>query len=221
MRSAAKKTISCFSFIMAFAGLEHGVGEVLQGSVKPDGWMIQSWTIPSFQILAGEPAMTIIPNLLASGILTILFSLVFLTWANLFVHRKHGSMILILLSIIMLLVGGGFGPPFLGIILGAAATQLNHARTIRRDGAPHGFRRLLGSWWSWLLAIAIFSWLMMFPGVIILDHLIGVNDPYLLIAAIFITALGSLLLAIFAGYARDSLALTTLDHAYSAQAKSG
>lgn len=75
--------------------------------------------------MAGEPAMTIVPSILVTGILAILFSLIFLVWATMFVQRKNGGLVLILLSIVMLLVGGGFGPPILGIIIGAAGTRIN------------------------------------------------------------------------------------------------
>ena len=51
---------------------------MLQGNVAPEGIMILSWPDSEvFAILAGEPAMTIVPNLLITGILAILFSLLF------------------------------------------------------------------------------------------------------------------------------------------------
>jgi hypothetical protein len=55
---------------------------------------------------------------LASGILSILVSLVFLVWAVAFPYRKHSGLVLVLLSIVLLLVGGGFGPPLLAIFTG-------------------------------------------------------------------------------------------------------
>ncbi|MCK4472073.1 MAG: hypothetical protein KAW49_09845 [Anaerolineae bacterium] len=126
MRSATKVTVSTIGAIVGLMGIEHGIGEILQGNIAPDGMLISSWSGSElFHILAGEPAMTIIPNFLVTGILAILFSLIFLVWATMFVGRKHGGLILILLSIVMLLVGGGFGPPILGIIIGAAGTRIN------------------------------------------------------------------------------------------------
>jgi len=126
MRSATRVTVSTFGTLAGLAGIEHGIGEVLQGNVAPEGVMISSWPESElFGILAGEPAMTIVPNLLATGILAIFVSLVFLVWATIFVQRKHGGLVLIALSVVMLLVGGGFGPPILGIIVGVAATRIN------------------------------------------------------------------------------------------------
>lgn len=50
-----------------------------------------------------EPAMTIIPNFFVTGVLAIIVSLVVIVWAAVFVQRKHGGRVLILLSIIQLL----------------------------------------------------------------------------------------------------------------------
>ncbi len=103
MRNATRVTVSTFSALAILA----------QGNVAPEGVMILSWPGSGlFGILAGEPAMTIVLNLLVTGILAILVSLVFLMWATVFVQRKHSSLVLILLSIVMLLVGGGFDPRY-------------------------------------------------------------------------------------------------------------
>lgn len=69
--------------------------------------------------------MTVVPNLLVTGILAIVDSLVFTVWATMFVHRRHGGLVLILRSVSMLLVGGGQSPPIFGVILGVAATRIN------------------------------------------------------------------------------------------------
>ena len=97
MRSATKVTVSTFGALAGLAGIEHGIGETLQGNIAPDGMMILSWPGSAlFRILAGEPAMTIVPNLFVTGMLAILFSLVFLVWATMFVQRKNGGLVLIL-----------------------------------------------------------------------------------------------------------------------------
>ncbi len=133
MNNATRATVTTFGVIAALAGFEHGVGEIMQGNRAPAGIMIESWPdLAFFEIVSGEPAMTIVPNLLLTGILAISVSLIICVWAIRFVQRSYGGLILILLSIILLLVGGGFGPPLLGIILGIAALGIN-ARTVTRD----------------------------------------------------------------------------------------
>jgi len=205
MRNATKVTVSTFGALAGLMGIEHGFGEVLQGNIAPDGMMILSWPDSElFRILTGEPAMTIVPNLLVTGILAILFSLVFLVWATLFVHRKNGGLVLILLSVVMLLVGGGFGPPILGIIVGAVATRINAPLTWWRTHLPVGLRRFLGKLWPWSFATCIIAWLLLFPGSILLDYFFGVDNPNVIYTFIF-SAFGSLLLTIVAGLAHDSI----------------
>jgi len=202
MRSATKATVSTFGAIMGLAGVEHGIGEVLQGNIAPSGIMISSWPGSAFfRIQAGEPAMTIVPNLLVTGILAILVSLIFLAWATLFVQRKNGGLVLILLSIVMLLVGAGFGPPLMGIIVGAAGTRINAPWRARLSV---GLRRFLGKSWPWSFIAGLIAWLLLMPGSNLLDYFLGVNDP-ILIPVLFFFALGFLLLTIFTGFAHDSM----------------
>lgn len=205
MRNATRLTVSTFGAIMALAGFEHGLGEVLQGNVAPQSVMIQSWPNSDFfKILAGEPAMTLIPNLLISGVLTILGSLICLIWTTRFIQRKHGGLILILLSIGLLLIGGGFGPPLLGLIIGPTGTKINAAFTGWRKHLPVRLCGLLAKAWPWLFAVCISAWLGLFPGVNLLDYFFGVNDANLTYL-IILSAFGSLLLTILTGFARDSL----------------
>ncbi len=68
--------------------------------------------------------MTLIQNFLITGIFAILVSLVVVAWAAMFVQRKNGGLTLILLSILMLLVGGGFVPPLFGVIAGVIGRQV-------------------------------------------------------------------------------------------------
>jgi len=119
------KTRAAASIIGIFAGLggaSHGPGEILQGNTAPSGIIIEAW--PELTSLAGEPAMTIIPSFLVTGVLTIIFGLLVAIWAAKFVQRKNGGLVLILLSITMLLVGGGLFPPVFGVVAGIIGTRI-------------------------------------------------------------------------------------------------
>lgn len=205
MSSATRITVAVFGALAGLAGVEHGVGELLQGNASPGGLVIQSWPGSAlFRILDGEPAMTIVPNLRASGVLAILVSLCFLVWATMFVGRRRGGLVLIVLSLVLLLVGGGFGPPLFGLILGLAATRIDAPPTRRRARLPEPARRILGGLWPWLLAAALIAWLLVLPGSILLDYFIGVSDPDLLMSVLVPSALGLLLLTIVAALAGDA-----------------
>lgn len=119
------KTRIAASAIGIFAGLggaSHGPGELLQGNVAPRGIMIEAW--PEMRALAGEPAMTIIPSYLVSGLLTVIIGVIVAVWAAKYVQRKHGGLVLILLSALMLLVGGGLFPPVFGFAAGIIGTRI-------------------------------------------------------------------------------------------------
>jgi hypothetical protein len=97
MNNATRITVSTFGALAGPAGIEHGIGEVLQGNVAPDAAMLLSWPDSEvFELLNGEPAITLVPNLLVTVILAIVVSLIFLAWVTMFVHRKHGGLVLIL-----------------------------------------------------------------------------------------------------------------------------
>ena len=118
------KTRAAASIVGIFAGLSgasHGLGEMLQGNIAPSGIMIEAW--PQLTALNGEPAMTIVPSFLVTGVLTIICGLLVAIWAAKFVQRKNGGLVLILLSIIMLLVGGGLFPPVFGVAAGIIGTR--------------------------------------------------------------------------------------------------
>ncbi len=204
MNSATRVVASVFGALAALAGLEHGVGEVLQGNVRAAGLIIQSWPDAAFfRIEAGEPAMTIVPNLLASGVLTIVVSLVFLAWAVGFAHRRHGGLVLVGLSIVLLLVGGGFGPPLLGIIVSLTATRIGAPLTWWRTRLAPAIRRLLAASWPWAFGASMGAWLMLVPGLPILSYTLGVEDSALVVV-LFFSAMGLLALTIVSGLARDA-----------------
>jgi len=129
------KTRAAASIIGIFAGLScasHGPGEMLQGHMAPSGLIIEAW--PELTALRGEPAMTIVPSFLVTGVLTIIFSLIVAIWAAKFVQRKNGGLILILLSIIMLLVGGGLFPPVFGVVAEIIGTRIKHSSESTKHG---------------------------------------------------------------------------------------
>jgi len=205
MNHATKTTDSTFGMIAGLAGLEHGIGEILQGSRAPESIVFLSWPESRFfAVLAGEPALSLIPNLLLSGILTIVITLVFTTWAIFFIQRKNGGLVLIALSAILLVVGGGFGPPLLGFILGAAAHLSNASQTGWRTRLPSGLRNSAKKSWGWFYGIGIIAWLLVLPGLSILDTFFFIVEVPI-ISTVILLAFGTLLLAIVTGLVSPSM----------------
>lgn len=120
--SKTRVAASALGIFSGLGGASHGPGEILQGNITPNGLVIEAW--PELTALQGEPAMTIIPSFLVSGILTVIVGVLVAVWAAKFVQRKNGGIMLILLSIILLLVGGGLFPPVFGVAAGIIGTRI-------------------------------------------------------------------------------------------------
>lgn len=200
---ALRIVVSAFGAVVAFAGVEHGIGEILQGPVAPGSLAIESWPrAKAFEILAGEPAMTVIPNLVVAGVVTVIVALALGLWSIAFVERRCGAPVLIGLSVLLLLVGGGFAPPLIGIVLGFAATRLGGGS--RRS--PRRVARAVARTWPWALGAGMVGYLGLVPGIPLLVWLFGVSDANLVLA-LGVIAFGGLLLSLIAARAQDRLAM--------------
>ena len=204
MQNATKIVATTFGLLAGLGGLEHGIGEMFQGNRAPAGIMIASWPeAEAMRILGGEPAMTLVPNLLVSGMLTILVALAILVWSIAFLPRKYGGLILLLLAVILLLVGGGFGPPLFGLIAGLAATRINASFTWWRAHLPVNTRRVLARIWPWSYVLTLTAWLTVLPGVPIIGYFFPLVDPGVIYTLILL-AFVSLLVTIVIGFVHDS-----------------
>src|SRR5512139_3013445 len=147
MRKATRVVAASFGIVAGIAGLEHGYFEILRGDTKPASLAFPSMgppCVPEEIWNACEPAMSILPNFLITGILSVILGLLITVWSAAFVQRKHGGPILILLSVALLLFGGGFFPPLIGIVGGAAGMKIN--KPIEQKQA-HGSRRTAAKLW--------------------------------------------------------------------------
>jgi hypothetical protein len=118
-------TIAVASILGIFAGVagaSHGPGEILQGNIAPTGIIIEAW--PALTLLAGEPAMTLIPSFSVSGIVTVILGLAVTIWAATRIQSENGALVLILLSTMMLFVGGGLLPPVFGVVAGIICARV-------------------------------------------------------------------------------------------------
>jgi hypothetical protein len=152
--------------------------------------------------MGGEPGMTIVPNLLITGILCIGVSLAVVVWAAALVQRNKGGLVLIFLSVAMLLVGGGFAPPLVGLLAGVAGIGINSPSTWWRTHLPAKLRRVLARLWPWVFSICVVSGLFLVVGSLILVYFFEVNNPDFFVMNFFFTIL-VLLLTILMGIAYD------------------
>ena len=200
---AARITSSVFGILAGVGGLVHGIGEILQGNVRPEGIIVNSWTVgPIATNMGGEPGMTVVPNLLVTGILTILVSLAIVVWATAFMRDRTAGWILLLLSVTMLLVGGGFGPPIIGILAGVAGTGIGRPSPWWRSRLSRGAGRSLAGLWPWLFGIAVANGVFLVVGSLVLVYVFDLNMPDLFVMSFFFAVL-SLSLTIIVGRGYD------------------
>jgi membrane glycosyltransferase len=178
-------------------GMEHGIGEMLQENSATGSILINAIGPQAKDVWQGrEPALTLISNFFVTGVLAIIVSLIVILWAVACVQGKHGGLVLILLSILQFLVGGGLAPIPMIIIAGAVATRIHAPLTWWRTHLSTHLWHVLATLWPWSL-IAFF-----FLGSVDLEIAVFGNNPNLLNAlAPFL--MGLLLLTIVAAFAHD------------------
>lgn len=200
-RSPATRTcVATIGLVVAFAALEHGIGEILQGSRPAPGLVFESWPdSAAFAVLDGEPAMSVIPDLLVAGIATSLLAVGF-AWTALRVARiRHGGLLLVGLSLVLLLAGGGLAPPVIGVVLGAAWLGAQHPRRASRPGP---LASSFGRFWRPLLVLTVVAYLGLFPGTVLLYLMTGTASE-LLVTALGLTAFVGLVASLVAARAAD------------------
>src|SRR3712207_3901742 len=92
-RFRGNTTIAVASMLGIFAGVggaSHGPGEILQGNMAPSEIIIEAW--PALTLLAGEPAMTLIPSFSVSGIATVILGLAVTIWAATRIQSENGGL---------------------------------------------------------------------------------------------------------------------------------
>jgi hypothetical protein len=201
MRRASRITATVLGLFAGGASVEHGIYEILQGNLRPEGLMISSMGPPCQPEAVWhncEPAVTILPNFLITGILAVVIGAFFILWSLVFVQRRGGGLIMILTAVPMLLFGGGIFPPLIGIVGGIVGTRLKGRSARSRVRRPGAFARILSRMWPWTLII-LAVWLLgqWLVGYFFNDFLMGTGFfiPILIIAL--------LALSVLAGIAHD------------------
>jgi hypothetical protein len=150
--SATRIVASAFGILVGLAGIDHGIFEILQGDVKPDDLMIAAiGPAQRFWEYGTEPALTVIPSFLVTGILAVILGILVIVWAAGFVQRKYGAVILLLLAVTLFLVGGGFAPIFLTLLAILTAALIHKPLTWWRAHVPAVIQTFLAWLWPWSL----------------------------------------------------------------------
>jgi len=145
-------------FCGLFSGINHGIFEILQGNTPTNSLVINAiGEAQRFWIEGTEPAFTIVPNFMLTGILSILVGLALVVWSIWFLPIKHGRSVYLGLFILSFLVGGGIGQVFLFLPSWAFATRMGKPLTWWRKILPRSIWPFLSSLWMVTLVLATVS----------------------------------------------------------------
>lgn len=145
-----------FGVLGGLGGVVHGIGEIMQGSVRPEGMFIRSWAEgPIALYFDGDLAISFIPNMLYTGIATLLVSTLMMVWSGAFIGKRGAGQVLIALAIILLLVGGGVGPPTLALLAGIAGLGIHSKHRWWRKHVKENARRILAKTWPYVFALCL------------------------------------------------------------------
>jgi len=199
MRTATKTVATWLGVVAGIAGLEHGYFEFLQGNTRTPGLAFPSWGFPCVAEdiwHACEPAMSIIPNFLVTGILAMQLSLVLIAWSGFFTQRRHGGLVQMGLSVLLLLFGGGFFPPIIAFVGGLAGMKINRPLPDK----PSRLTSFIARLWPWTLVVFVGWTLGQFPfGYFFNDFLKSMMPVSMLVI------LCTLPLSVFSATARDAI----------------
>ncbi len=199
MRKATKTVTTWLAVVAGIAGLEHGYFALNQGNTPIPDLAFPSWgppCVPEEIWHACEPAMSIIPNFLITGILAMLLSLALIVWAVWFLQSKYGGWVQMALSVLLLLFGGGFFPPIIAFVGGLAGTQINRPLSGQPTPLSHFAARL----WPWSLVVFVAWTLGQFP----VGHFFNEFLTSIMFVSLFVI-LTSLALVVYTAYAHDAI----------------
>ena len=196
-------------FFGLFSSINHGIFEILQGNNPTDSVLINAiGPIQRFWPGGTEPALTLLPNYLLTGIAAILVGIAIIAWSIWYLPTKHGRKVFLGLFLLSFLVGGGIGQAFFFIPAWAFATRINKPLRGWKKLLPLRFWPYLARLWKFTLPIAVILMLIglemaifgYFPGNLATEELMNTNMIFVFGSAImfivsFIAGFGQELLS--------------------------
>jgi hypothetical protein len=192
--------VAAFGTLCGLTGVIAGIFEVLQGNISTDGFVI-STIGPNYLMYQDFTyyAVTIIPNFLITGILAIITSSIVILWSVRYVQREKGALILFALSVVQVLVGGGWVID-LGFIASVLATRIDNPI----DWWHRNLNDKIRYWLKWVFPFSVAAYSLISLCMLVLS-ITGVNSEAsirqleFLAAAMFVPVL----LMIIGGMAYD------------------
>jgi hypothetical protein len=206
MNRATRVIAATLGVIFGISGMGHGFFEALQGYIPTNGFVIEAiGEANRIWAHGNEPAFTIIPNFLITGITAMIVGLAAIVWSVGFLHKKNGSLTFLLLFILLFLVGGGIAQVLFFTIVWLFSTRIHKPLTWWRKVLHTGARMVLAKLWPTFIIIS--SLLILFVlEIAIFGFVPGISNPDT-ISTVMLLALGTgfvfLILAFISGFAHD------------------
>jgi hypothetical protein len=205
--SATRVVASTLAAIVSIAGVMHGCFEIPQGHFAPSSLVINA-VGPEQRLweYATLHAFTLIPNYLVTGILAIIFGVLATIWAIAFIDKKAGPLVMFLLSTLLFVVGGGFGPLLVGSFAALIATRIDQPLTWWRAHLSPQARHILVKLWPWLFIFYVLMFLSAVETTIFgqpLNQLLDANTTYVIVLNAGNFMLIFMLLSVVTAFAHD------------------
>lgn len=206
MNHSTRVNVATMGVVFGLSGMSHGFFEVLQGNVPTPGLLVSA--IGEAQRMwphGNEPAFTVIPNFLGTGIAAMVVGLALIVWSLGFVHQKHGPTVFLGLFVLLLLVGGGVAQVLFFPFFWLASTRIRRPLSWWRGVLPARLRAWLARGWPWLLVLSA-TLLVCALAIATTGFVPAVDDPeavFGVMLACLVAVVLLLPLAFAAGFARD------------------
>jgi len=190
---AIRIVVTTLGVIFGIGGMSHGFFETLQGNTSTNGFFINAISEANMMWEHGnEPAFTLIPNFLITGIVAMVVGLVICIWSIGFVHKKYGSLVFLLLFITLLLVGGGVAQIIFFTVAWAFATRINKNLTWWRKVLPQSIRKVFAKFW-WICLIIFSILLLSALQIATFGFVPTINDPDMISKVMVYCVIGGLI----------------------------
>jgi len=208
LNKATKLNVAVFGSIFGISGINHGFFEILQGNKLTPGLFVMAIGEAQKMWLHGnEPALTIIPNFMISGVLSVFIGGLIILWSIKFVHLKYGPIILFILFTILLLVGGGIAQIIFFPWICLVASRINKTPIISIMKLPLNIQQLFSNIWPFLLSISGF--ILVFALFVATTGFIpGISNPEIIMFIMLCSLVIDLVLialTYFSGFVRDAI----------------
>jgi hypothetical protein len=206
MNNATRVNGATLGVVFGISGMSHGFFEALQGNI-PTGSMYISAIGEAHRMWphGNEPAFTLIPNFLITGIAAMLAGLAVIAWSLGFVHKKNGATILLLLFVLLLLVGGGVAQILFFPWIWLVSTRINKPLIWWRKILPGNIQVQLGRLWPWCLIISL-SLLLSALAIATTGIVPVINDPEAVVSVMLLCLAAEVVilpLTFISGFAHD------------------